>query len=195
MAATRLYSELQTNPLKDMEGEEAHIEDHQEENSESASLLFVASLCVGPGGQDANDEHVAQSHRQQGQEEGKHGQYPVVPATGVKVLSSNQVWAEGLVLPVTWGNQDGQGAEGHQGNHPNDCASHHCPSPLPKKKAFHRVHNYQKAEDAEVAKEDYTTVHVEVETKLNKLAHEVSKNPVISISVVVYKERKRDYIQ
>ncbi|RMC06818.1 hypothetical protein DUI87_16265 [Hirundo rustica rustica] len=67
----------ETNPLKDMEGEEAHIEDQQEENSESASLLFVASLCVEPSGQEANDEHVAQSHRQQGQEEGKHSQSPV----------------------------------------------------------------------------------------------------------------------
>lgn len=183
------------NSLEDMEGEEAHIEDQQEENSEPASLLFVASLCVQPSGQDANDEHVAQSHRQQGQQEGKHSQSPVVPATCDKVLSSNQVWADGLVLPVTWGNQDGQGAEGHQGDHPNDGASHHCPSPLPKKKGFRWVHNYQKAEDAEAAKEDNTTVHVEVETKLNKLAHEVSKNPVISISIVVYKERKCDYIQ
>lgn len=183
--------ELQKNPLKDVEGEEAHIEDQQEENSESASFLFVASLCVEPSGQDANDEHVAQSHREQGQEEGEYSQCPVVPATCVKVLSSNQVWANGLVLPVTWDNQDGQGAEGHQGNRPNHCASHHCPPPLPKKKAFHWVHNYQKAEDAEAAKEDNTTVHVEVETKLNKFAHEVSKNPVISISIVVYKERKR----
>lgn len=183
------------NSLEDMEGEEAHIEDQQEENSEPASLLFVASLCVQPSGQDANDERVAQSHRQQGQEEGKHSQSPVVPATCDKVLSSNQVWADGLVLPVTWGNQDGQGAEGHQGNHPNDCTSHHCPSPLPKKKGFRWVHNYQKAKDAEAAKEDNTTVHVEVETKLNKLTHEVSKNPVISISIVVYKERKCDYIQ
>lgn len=54
--------------------------------------------------------------------------------------------------------------------------------------------NYKKAEDAEAAKEDNTTVHVEVETEVNKLAHEVSKNPVISISRVVYKERKRGCI-
>lgn len=69
------------NCLKDVEGEETRIEDNQEENSESASLLFVASLCVEPGGQDENDEHIAQSHREQGQEEGKHSQSPVVPAT------------------------------------------------------------------------------------------------------------------
>lgn len=183
------------NPLKDMVGEEAHIEDQQEENSEPASLLFVASLCVEPSGQDAKDEHVAQSHCQQGHEEGKHDQYPVVPATCDKVLSSNQVRADGLVLTCSWGNQDGRGAEGHQGNHPHGCASHHCPSPLPKKKGFHRAHNYQKAEDAEAGKEANTTVHVEVETKLNKLAQEVSKNPVIFINIVVYKERECDYIQ
>ncbi|KAI1241785.1 hypothetical protein IHE44_0005276 [Lamprotornis superbus] len=92
---------------------------------ESIIKVDMASLCVQPSGQDANDEHVAQSHCEQGQEEGKHSQPPVVPATCVEVLSSNQVWADCLVLPVTRGNQDGQGAEGHQGNHPNDCARPH----------------------------------------------------------------------
>lgn len=62
-----------------MEGEEEHIEDHQEDDSESVSLLFVASLRVGPGSQGVNNEHVAQSHCQQGQEEGQAGQQPLIP--------------------------------------------------------------------------------------------------------------------
>ncbi|RMC06817.1 hypothetical protein DUI87_16264 [Hirundo rustica rustica] len=33
---------------KGMEGEEACIEDHEEDNSKPESLLFVASPCVGP---------------------------------------------------------------------------------------------------------------------------------------------------
>lgn len=96
---------------------------------------------------------------------------------------------------MLYGDQGAQGADRCQGNHPNYCASHHCPSLLLNKKASNWVDDYKKAEDAEAAKEDNTTVHVEVEAKVNKLAHEVSKNPVISISRVVYKERKCGYIQ
>ncbi|KAK4832881.1 hypothetical protein QYF61_026431 [Mycteria americana] len=165
VAANRSYSELQPNPSKDVEGEKAHVEDHQEDDGKSASLLFVASLRVGPGSQGVNDERIAQSHRQQGQEEGKHRQQPVIPPTSVKVLSSSQVRADRPVLCMPRGNQDAQGADGCQGNHPNYYASHHCPSPFLNKKAFNWVDNYKKAEDAEAAKEDNTTVHVEVETK------------------------------
>lgn len=195
MATSCLYSELDPNPPKDVEGEETHVEDHQEDDGESASLLFVASLCVGPRSQGVNNEHIAQSHCQQGQEETKHCQQPVIPPTSVKVLSRRQVWADGPVLRVLRGNQDAQGADGCQGNHPNYYAGHHCPPPFLNKNASNWVDDYKKAEDAEAAKEDNTTVHVEVETKVNKLAHEVSKNPVISISRVVYKERKSSYIQ
>lgn len=194
MAANWLYSELQPNPLKDVEGEEAHIEDHQEDDGKSASLLFVARSPVGPCSQGVNNERVAQSHRQQGQEEGKHRQQPVRPPTSVKVLSSSQIQADRPVPHMPRGNQDAQGADGCQGNHPNYYASHHCPSSFLNKKAFNWVDNYKKADDTEATKEDNTTVHVEVETKVNKLAHEFSKYPVIFISRVVYKERKRGYI-
>lgn len=195
MAACCSHSELDPNPPKDVEGEEAHVEDHQEDDGESASLLLIASLRVGPCSQGVNNEHIAQSHRQQGQEEAKHRQQPVIPSSSVKVLSRRQVWADGPVLHVFCGNQDAQGADGYQGNHPYYYAGHHCPSPFLNKNASNWVDDYKKAEDAEAAQEDDTTVHVEVETKVNKLAHEVSKNPVISISRVVYKERKRSYIQ
>lgn len=178
-----------------MEGEEAHVEDHQEDDGKSASLLFVASLRMGPCGQGLNNECIAQSYRHQGQEEGKYRQQPVIPSSSVKVLCRRQIWADCPVLCMLNGDQGAKGANHCQGNHPNYCASHHRPSLLSNEKASNWVDDYKKAEDAEAAKEDNTAVHVEVEAKVNKFAHEVSKNPIISISRVVYKERKCSYIQ
>jgi len=76
-----------------MEGKEAHIEDHQKDDGESASLLFVASLRVGPSSQGVNNDHVAESHCQQGQEEGQASQQPVIPPDCAQVFRAGEVEA------------------------------------------------------------------------------------------------------
>jgi len=88
-------TQLQFNPSypKNVEGEEAHIEDHQEDDGKPASLLFVASPCLGPSGQGTNNKCIAQSHCHQGQEEGQAGEQPVIPPDCTQVFRAGEVKA------------------------------------------------------------------------------------------------------
>ncbi|KYO39442.1 hypothetical protein Y1Q_0021092 [Alligator mississippiensis] len=55
---------------------------------------------------------------------------------------------------------------------------------------LHGMDDNKVTEDAEAGKEEDAAVQVEVEAKVDKLTHEVSKDPMLSIGIVMYQEWK-----
>lgn len=62
-------------------------------------------------------------------------------------------------------------------------------------KAAHRVNDHKVLEDAEAGEEENAAVQIEMEAKVDELAHEIPKGPVFTAGVVVNQERQAGQVQ
>ncbi|KAL0614655.1 Zinc finger protein [Plecturocebus cupreus] len=70
-----------------------------------------------------------------------------------------------------------------------------CPSSFVNGKAAHGVNDHTVAEDAETGEEENAAVQVEVEAEADELAHEIAKDPVLAVGIVVNQEGEAGQIQ
>lgn len=119
-------------------------------------------MC-GASGQGADDEHTAQSHHQQEQEEGQAGQQPLIMPGFSELV---RLGHEDLnVLCPFRRDQEIDSANSFQWHQPNVCASHCCPALLLDVGELHCVNHHHVAEGTEADEEEDAAVQFEVDAE------------------------------